>query len=214
MHVNQEPDCDDEADLKPPATAKNLPLTSSKWKKDYNLCDFWSHPLAITSHPETAVKLSTQELQAQQILISHNTHTVIHTHRPTDFNFLLGYEKICVNNAWWDRGRNHESRSKQPCGRADWQFDRICANGELDGERWEEEEDMEVWTAATVCSSDTSRLPTSSKQAFSLPQAFQRDLCMCQVFACCTQSVGVRLWCVRLERTAFLIRVHFPPKSN
>lgn len=157
-------------------------------------------------HPRTAGSTDTYQPQ--------HTYSHTHTQTHTDFNFLLGYEKICVNNAWWDRGRNHESRSKQPCGRPDWQFDRICANGELDGERREEEEDMEVWTAATVCSSDTSRLPTSSKQAFSLPQAFQRDLCMCQVFACCTQSVGVRLWCVRLERTAFLIRVHFPPKSN
>lgn len=43
--------------------------------------------------------------------LSARTHT--HTHTNTDFNFLSGYEKVCVNNAWWDRERNRKSREKQ-----------------------------------------------------------------------------------------------------
>lgn len=61
-------------------------------------------------------------------------------------------------------------RSRQ-AGWADWQFDLICTNGGLYGEGREEEE--EVWMAATVCSSNISWLRTSSKQASSLPWAFQ-----------------------------------------
>lgn len=45
-----------------------------------------------------------------------HSHKQGHTHINTAFNFLPGYEKICVNNAWWDRergGEKSESRSEQ-----------------------------------------------------------------------------------------------------
>lgn len=82
-------------------------------------------------------------------------------------------KSVLIMHGGTEREIMRPDRSRQ-AGWADWQFDLICTNGRLDGEgREEEEEEEKVWMAATVCSSNISWLRTSSKQASSLPWAFQ-----------------------------------------
>lgn len=144
-----------------------------------------------------------------------HTHTTTRTDINTAFNFLSGYEKVCVNNAWWDRERNRESRTTQ-ADQADWQFDLICTNRGLDEDGRGEE--MGGWEAATVCFSDISAPPHHPNK---VQKAFGFSACCLCVCACVcgADSVWVRTClcvCQLGEDCVFnqLIRVHFAPKSN